>query len=131
MPSEQADQLIEIDPGQGVVGRTEVARYPHDASAAGNGDIVVAEEFGGSASVLRDGQVIHRFEDLTQPGGVVVDGDIAVVVDVEDFTLTSYDLTIPERVTRLEAGEGPTHVVATGENRVAVTDTSGDAVRTY
>ena len=54
-----------------------------------------------------------------------------MVVDVENFTLTSYDLSIPERVTRLEAGDGPTHVVLTDENRVAVADTRGDVVRLY
>lgn len=131
VPSEQADQLIEVDPGRGAVRRTEVARYPHDASAAGNGDIVVAEEFGGSASVLREGDVIHRFDDLTQPGGVVVEDGVAVVVDVEAFTLTSYDLAARRRVTRLDAGEGPTHVVRTGDNRVAVSDTRGDKVTLY
>lgn len=131
VPSEQADQLIEVDPGRGIVSRTEVARYPHDATAADNGDIVVAEEFGGSASVVRDGDVIHRFDDLTQPGGVVVEDGVAVVVDVEEFTLTSYDLADRRRVTRLEAGEGPTHVVRTGDNRVAVSDTRGDKVTLY
>lgn len=131
VPSEQADQLIEVDPDKGVVRRTAVARYPHDAAAAANGDIVVAEEFGGSAAVLRDGEIIHRFDDLTQPGGVVVDGDIAVVVDVEAFTITSYDLSARERVTRLEAGQGPTHVAMAGDNRVAVTDTRGDRVLLY
>lgn len=128
VPSEQADQLIEVDPDEGVVRRTAVARYPHDAAAAANGDIVVAEEFGGSAAVLREGEIIHRFDDLTQPGGVVVNGDIAVVVDVEAFTITSYDLSVPERVTRLEAGEGPTHVAMAGDNRVVVADTRGDRV---
>lgn len=131
VPSEQADELVEVDPRRGVVRRTDTDRYPHDAAAVGNGDVVVAEEFGGSLAVLRDGEPVHRFDDLVQPGGVVVVGDVAVVVDVEAFTLTSYDLSERERVTRLAAGVGPTHVVRTGEDRVAVTDTRGDRVVLY
>ena len=131
VPSEQADELIEVDPDEGVVGRTAVARYPHDAAAAANGDIVVAEEFGGSAAVLRDGKIIHRFDDLTQPGGVIADGDIAVIIDVEALSITSYDLSVPKRVTRLDAGKGPTHLVMAGDNAVAVTDTRGDRIHFY
>ncbi len=131
VPSEPANQLLEVDPEQGLVQTTAVSEYPHDASAADNGDIVVAEEFGGSASVLRDGEVVHRFDDLAQPGGVVVVGRVAVVIDVEEFTVSSYDLSVPTRVGRLDAGEGPTHVAVAGQNRVAVTDTRGDQLLLY
>lgn len=128
VPSESADILYQVDPSEGLVENTQVGNYPHDAAGAPNGDVVVAEEFAGSASVVRDDAVVHTFDDLTQPGGVTVVGSTALLVDVEDFTLTSYDLDELERIDRVSAGEGPTHVVAAGDDRVAVTDTRGNRV---
>lgn len=131
VPSEQGDALVEVRPGEGEVRRTSTGRYPHDASEAASGDLVVSEEFGASMSVLREGDVVHRFDDLAQPGGVVAVGDVAVVVDVEEFTLSSYDLVDLQRIDRVDAGAGPTHVALVADDVLAVTDTRGDAVHLY
>jgi len=131
VPSEGADRVLQVDPASGETTVVATGDYPHDAAAAGNGDLAVAEEFGGSMSVYRDGERLLTFDDLVQPGGVVVEGRTAVVVDVEDDTVTSYDLDALTRVERLTVGEGPTHVASLGDGRVAVTDTVGDAVVVY
>jgi DNA-binding beta-propeller fold protein YncE len=128
VPSEKADTFLEVDPTSGVTRTTKTRRQPHDASGGNGGDIVVAEEFAGSLAIIRDGAVRHRFDDLRMPGGVVVDERTAVVVDVGAYTLTTYDLDSLERLERVPAGQGPTHVAAIGGGRVAVTDTRGDGV---
>ena len=131
VPSEKADTLLEVDPTSGITRTTKTRKQPHDAAGRKNGDIVVAEEFAGSVSVVRDGAVTHTFDDLRMPGGVVVDGRTAVVVDVGDYSLTTYDLDSLERVKRVPAGKGPTHIARIGGGRVAVTDTRGDQVLVF
>lgn len=132
VPTETADTLVQVSlPGGEVRFSTKVARYPHDAAGARGGDVVVANEFAGSISLVRDGTVVASVEDLEQPGGVLVDGDIVAVVDVGAFTLSTYDLGSFERTARADAGRGPTHVVLLGGGRVAVADTRGDQILVY
>jgi DNA-binding beta-propeller fold protein YncE len=131
VPIESANEIWEVSLPDGEVRSTEVERQPHDAASAANGDVVVGNEFSGSISVVRDGQVVKTFDDLLQPGGVVTDGDTAVVIDVKDYSVTTYDLDAMERVDRIAAGEGPTHGVVIGGGRLAVTDTRGGTVLIY
>jgi DNA-binding beta-propeller fold protein YncE len=131
VPSEKADTFLEVDPTSGVTRTTKTRKQPHDAAGSKGGDMVVAEEFAGSLAVVRDGSIRHRFDDLKMPGGVVVDGRTAVVVDVGEYTLTTYDLDSLERLERVPAGKGPTHVALIGGGRVAVTDTRGDRVLVF
>lgn len=128
VPAEDSDRLIQVALPGGEITETPVGMYPHDAAQTAAGDIVVGDEMGGTLSVVRDGQVRATIEDLTQPGGVVTVGETAAVIDVADFTLTSYDVAAGQRVDRIPAGEGPTHLVADRDGRIFVVDTRGDAL---
>lgn len=126
VPDETADQLIEVSLPNGSTRATDVQRHPHDATAAANGDLVAGNEFSGSITVVRDGEVLRSFEDLKQPGGVIADGTDVAVVDVGAFTLSTYDLTTMQRTGRIDAGAGPTHGTLTSGHRVVVSDTRGE-----
>ena len=131
VPSETADEVFEVDLATGRMRATDVQRHPHDAAGTEDGDVLVGNEFSGSLSVVRRGQVVHTFIDLRQPGGVLASGRLAVAIDVADYTVTTYDLDTDQRVARVAAGEGPTHGVLVGDGRIAVTDTRGDRVLLY
>ena len=131
VPVESANQIIEVSLPSGEARATDVERQPHDAAAIANGDLVVGNEFSGSISVVREGKVRKTFDDLLQPGGVVTDDNTAVVIDVKDYSVTTYDLDEMERVDRVQAGAGPTHGVMLNDGRLAVTDTRGGDVLIY
>lgn len=131
VPSETANKLVEVSLPDGETRSTTVQRHPHDAAGAANGDVVVANEFSGSISLVRDGDLLTNTEDLRQPGGVLVDGGTVAVVDVRDFSLSTYALDSLERTGRIAAGDGPTHGMLLSGGRVAVSDTRGDQILTY
>lgn len=131
VPSETANKVFEVDLTTGRATATDVERHPHDAAGTETGEVLVGNEFSGSLSVVRRGEVIHTFSDLRQPGGVLSAGRLAVAVDVGDYTVTTYDLDTDTRVARVPAGKGPTHGVLAGLGRIAVTDTRGDQVLLY
>jgi DNA-binding beta-propeller fold protein YncE len=131
VPAETADKLLEVDTRTRHAQEVRVQRHPHDAAGVAGGDVVVADEFSGSISVVRHGEVVHTFSDLRQPGGVAVQGSTAVVVDVRAYTVSTYDLDSMRRVARVPAGAGPTHVALVGDDRLAVTDTRGGRVLLY
>ncbi len=128
VPNEAADTVLEVDLRSGATRSTDVGHVPHDAAGTANGDILVGDEFGGSLTIVRDGAVVHTFDGLRQPGGVVAAGRFALVVDVGDHTVTSYDLDRMEQVTRLPAGDGPTHGVLATPERLVVADTGGQGL---
>ncbi len=128
VPVESANQIIEVSLPGGTIRTTDVQRQPHDAAGAANGDVVVGNEFSGSISIVNNGSVMKTFHDLLQPGGVVTSGHTAAVIDVKDYTVTTYDLLTLARIARTPAGRGPTHGVITRNGRLAVTDTRGGAV---
>lgn len=131
VPAETANQLVEVSLPGGAKRATDVLKQPHDATAAGAGDIVVGNEFGKSISVVRNGTVLKTIKDLKQPGGVIGDGNTVAVVDVGAFTLSTYDLTTLKRTAITNAGQGPTHGDLISGNRVIVSDTRGNAMLVY
>ena len=131
VPAEDSNALVEVALPGGEVTETDVGDYPHDAAQLAGGQILVGDEKGGTLSVVTDGEVTQTFDSQTQPGGVATIGDVAGVVDVADFTITSYDVAAGELQTVEPAGAGPTHIVADGQNRFLVADTRGDAIRVY
>lgn len=131
VPAESANQLVEVALPGGATRATDVLKQPHDATAAGSGDIVVGNEFGKSISIVHNGTVLATVRDLKQPGGVVGYGSGVAVVDVGAFTLSTYDLTTDRRTAILGAGRGPTHGELLPGNRVIVSDTRGDAMLVY
>lgn len=131
VPAEDSNTLVEVALPGGEVTETMVGDYPHDAAQVASGQILVGDEMGGTLSVVTDGEVTQTFDSQTQPGGVATVGDVAGVVDVGAFTITTYDVAAGELQTVLDAGDGPTHVVADGQGRFLVADTRGDAVLVF
>jgi len=131
VPAEDSDSLVQVALPGGEATRTEVGVYPHDAAQVAGGQVLVGDEKGGTLSVVEDGEVTETITSQTQPGGVAVVGDIAGVVDVGAYTVTSYDVPAGELLEVLDAGAGPTHLVADSRGRFLVADTRGDAVLTF
>jgi DNA-binding beta-propeller fold protein YncE len=132
VPDESSDSLLEVAlPAGDVVARVPTGTLPHDANAADNGTIFVANEGGGSVVAVRDGAVAATFTDVTQPAGVAHVGDAVGLLDVRENTLTFYDAAALTPLTELAAGDGPTHVVADEHGRFVVTDTRGGALLLY
>ena len=123
VPAETASELVEVTLPGGATRATRVGQQPHDAAGAGagNGDIVVGNEFGKSISILHDGTVLTTIRDLKQPGGVIGDGATVAVVDVGAFTLSTYDLTTRKRLARVPARDPPTAISSAATGRSSPT----------
>lgn len=130
VPLESADLIGEVSLPGGALRTTPVGQQPHDAAEAAGGVLVVGNEFGHSVSFVRDGRVLATLHDVRQPGGVVADGGTAAVIDVNRFTLGTYDVATMTRTALVGAGAGPTHGVLAG-GRLVVTDTRGNAVLVF
>ena len=100
-----------------------VGRQPHDVAATSDGTLYVADEFGGSVSVVRYGKVVKTFRGLLQPGGAAGDGDLGAVVDVRSRLTHFY--RGDRDVAQLLSGAGPTHALSLGAGGILVTDTTG------
>ncbi len=131
VPAEDSDTLVLVSLPDGGTTEVEVGEYPHDAAQVEGGGILVADERGGTLSVVEDGEVAQTLDSQTQPGGIAAVGPLAGVVDVADFTLSTYDVAAGERREVADAGEGPTHVVTDVRDRFLVADTRGDAVLVF
>jgi DNA-binding beta-propeller fold protein YncE len=128
VPGEDSGTVVSIGlPDGEVLARVPIGEWAHDATASPNGTIAVADEMGEALVLVRDGQVVHRFsDDLTQPGGVAAAGDLVGVIDVHEQTLSTYHTLERTRAGRVDAGDGPTHLVADRRGRLVVVDTRGD-----
>ncbi|MBB3675199.1 YncE family protein [Modestobacter versicolor] len=131
VPAEDSNSLVEVSLPDGAVRETPVGSYPHDAAQVASGQVLVGDEKGGTLSVVEDGEVTTTLTSQTQPGGVAVVGDVAGVVDVGAFSLTTYDVPAGELLDVVDAGDGPTHLVADARGRFLVADTRGNAVLTF
>jgi DNA-binding beta-propeller fold protein YncE len=131
VPAEDANVLVTVALPGGATVQTPVGDYPHDAAQVAGGQVLVGDERGGTLSVVQDGAVTATLTSQTQPGGVAVVGGTAGVVDVGAFTLTSYDVPAAGLIDVVDAGDGPTHLVADSRGRFLVADTRGDAVLAF
>jgi DNA-binding beta-propeller fold protein YncE len=132
VPDESSNALLQVAlPAGTVQSQVPTGTLPHDANAAANGTIFVANEGGGSVVAVRDGAIAATFTDVTQPAGVAHAGDTVGLLDVRENTLTFYDAAKLAPITELAAGDGPTHVVADTHGRMIVVDTRGDALLVY
>jgi len=131
VPGEDSNTLIQVALPTGEMTSTEVGEYPHDACQVASGRIVVGDEKGGTLSVVENAEVTQTFDDLTQPGGLAPLNDLVGVIDVADFTLSVYDIAAGERVGRLPAGDGPTHIIADTRGTLLVADSRGDALLSF
>ncbi len=125
VPVETANELVQVTLPDARTTVTKVLKHPHDATSDGRGGAVVGDEFSHAYSVVRDGKVVQNVRDVGQPGGVRVEGNILSTVDVNKFTVATYNLRTGKQISRLNAGEGPTHGVPVAKNRLAVADTRG------
>jgi len=132
VPAESADALLRVTlPDGDIVSQVPVGDFPHDATATAGGTVAVANEFGGTVSVVEGDRVVHTFDDATQPGGVAAVGERVGMVDVRENTLTVYDIPGRTRIAELPAGQGPTHVTADRRGRLYVVDSRGGSILVY
>ena len=130
VPLEPADELVVVGlPGGEVRQRVRVGRQPHDAAGAA-GKIFVSDESADTVSVIEGSAVRATLPAPTQPGGVATDGESVVVIGVRGRRLGVLDASAVTERGRLDAGVGPTHVVA-HQSFAYVTDTQGDAILVY
>lgn len=128
---EDTDLLARVSlPSGNVIEQVEVGRQPHDAAQVGD-TVFVANEFGHSVGVVRQGRMVRELPGLVQPGGLTAAGDRVAAVDVQGNRLHVFDARTLREVADLPAGQGPSHVRPISGGRVAVVDTRGNAVLTY
>jgi DNA-binding beta-propeller fold protein YncE len=85
-----------------------------------------------TASVIEDDRNIETLEVPVAPGGVAATDDGLVgVIGVRGLELEVFDASTLESLGRVEAGEGPTHLVVGPDNRFYVADTRGGAILVY
>lgn len=132
VPVESADSLLRVDLPQGPArAPIRTGTEPHDATQAANGTVFVANELGGTVTVLRGEQIVKVFTDSVQPAGCAAAGTAVGVLDVRKNDLTVYDADRLSIVGSTPAGAGPTHLVADRQGRMIATDTRGDMVRVF
>ncbi|KUI27221.1 hypothetical protein AU196_01425 [Mycobacterium sp. IS-1742] len=132
VPVESADALVRVAlPGGEAQPQIVTGTFPHDASEAADGTVFVANELGGTVTVLRGDEILKVFTDSVQPAGLAPVDTVMGMLDVRTNDLTVYDTERLTVVGTTPAGEGPTHQVADRHGRLVVTDTRGDAVRVF
>lgn len=132
VPVESANALVRVDlPGGNAEPQIITGTVPHDASEAPNGTVFVANEHGGTTTVIRGDDIVKVFTDSVQPAGMAPVGDLMGMLDVRKNDLTVYDADALTIVGSTPAGAGPTHLVADKHGRYIAADTRGDAVRVF
>ncbi len=132
VPVESAGALVRVElPGGRAEPQIITGTVPHDASEAPNGTVFVANELGGTVTVLRGDDIVKVFTDSVQPAGLAPVGDRMGLLDVRKNDLTIYDTENLTIVGSTPAGDGPTHLVADKHGRMIAADTRGDAVRVF
>lgn len=128
---EGSDSLLQVPISGGSITRTAVRHFPHDAARAADGRVFVADEGGRALSVVQGGKQIKVFADVAQPAGVAAIGNTVGVIDAKGYTMSTYDAMSLRRTSRVAAGKGPTHVIATDHRQFVATDTRGNALLVY
>jgi DNA-binding beta-propeller fold protein YncE len=132
VPVESANALVRVDlPGGAAEPQIITGTVPHDAAQAQNGDVFVANEHGGTVTVLRGDRILKVFTDSVQPAGLASVGLSMGLLDVRKNDLTVYDAAGLTIIGATPAGQGPTHLVADKHGRMIAADTRGDAVRVF
>ncbi len=130
VPLEGSDELVVVGlPGGEVRLRVRVGRQPHDAAAA-VGRVFVGDELADTISVIEGSAVRSTVPGPVQPGGVAAGGESVVVIGVRGRRLKVVDARTLAEMATLDAGVGPTHVVA-DRSFAYVADTQGDAILVY
>jgi DNA-binding beta-propeller fold protein YncE len=132
VPVESANSLVRVElPSGRALPQILTGTVPHDASQAANGTVFVANEHGGTVTVLRGEEIVKVFADSVQPAGLASVGQSMGLIDVRKNDLTIYDTANLNIVGSVAAGDGPTHLVADRHGRLIAADTRGDKVRVF
>jgi DNA-binding beta-propeller fold protein YncE len=132
VPVESANALVRVDlPGGRAEPQIITGTVPHDASEAPNGTVFVANEHGGTTTVIRGDDIVKVFTDSVQPAGLAPVGNLMGMLDVRKNDLTVYDAAELSIVGSTQAGAGPTHLIADKHGRFVAADTRGNAVRVF
>ena len=132
VPVESANALVRVElPSGRALPQILTGTVPHDASQAENGTVFVANEHGGTVTVLRGLEIVKVFTDSVQPAGLAPVGRDMGLIDVRKNDLTIYDAQTLTIVGSVPAGDGPTHLVADKHGRMIAADTRGNAVRVF
>ncbi len=129
VPEEDANTLEVVTLPGGTMTGYPVGVSPHDATAV-TGGYVAGDEFGRSFTTVLGG-VPKTYEKVDQPGGLVGFGSTFALVDVGNFTVSTWNVASGTRIASVPAGAGPTHGVKVGDDKLVVTDTRGGALLTY
>ncbi|GFG51022.1 hypothetical protein CQY20_22300 [Mycolicibacterium agri] len=132
VPVESANSLLRVElPSGRTLPQLLTGTAPHDAAQAANGTVFVANEHGGTVTVLRGQEFLRVFADSVQPAGLASVGSSMGLIDVRKNDLTVYDVESLNIVGSTPAGDGPTHLVADKHGRLIATDTRGNMVRVF
>jgi DNA-binding beta-propeller fold protein YncE len=132
VPVESANALVRVElPGGRAEPQIITGTVPHDASEAPNGTVFVANEHGGTVTVLRGDQIVKVFTDSVQPAGLAASGNSMGLLDVRKNDLTVYDTDSLTIIGSTPAGAGPTHLLADKHGRLIAADTRGGAVLVF
>ena len=111
VPVESANALVRVDlPAGRAEPQIVTGTVPHDAAQAQNGYVFVANEHGGTVTVLRGDEMIKVFTGSVQPAGMAPVGLSMGMLDVRKNDLTVYDaerLTIVGSVTCRQGTDAP------------------------
>ena len=134
VPAHAADRLLRVRARDGrVISSQATGAGPHDAVAARD-RIFVSDEGAGTLTVLRPDRPPGVVPVHAQPGGVAgVDGGSAIaIVSMRARSVELLDAGTLERIGRVPAGVGPTHIVSEPRwNRLYVTDTQAGALLVF
>jgi sugar lactone lactonase YvrE len=132
VPLEDSGSLVLLQVPSGTVdARIPTDGYPHGVTAVGDDAQLVGNEHGGRVTLVRNGSEVATAKGFPQPGGVAATSAGLYVVDVKASTLTRLDPGSLQRVRTVQAGDGPTHLIATRDGNLVVVDTRGNAVTLY
>jgi DNA-binding beta-propeller fold protein YncE len=132
VPVESANALVRVElPSGRALPQILTGTLPHDAAQADNGMVFVANEHGGTVTVLRGLEIAKVFTDSVQPAGLAPVGRVMGLIDVRKNDLTIYDTQTLTIIGSVAAGDGPTHLVADRHGRMIAADTRGNAVRVF
>lgn len=130
VPAEDSNELIMVRLPGGAKTATPTGEQPHDATFA-KGETFVADEFGGSVSVIRGDRVVKTVDTGGQPGGIASEGSRVALVDVRMRVLVIMEAPGGRVLEKIFGGEGPTHAVTDAQGILYVVDTDGNAILRY
>lgn len=130
VPAETADRFLAVAlPSGRVTERAATGAYPHDVAQVAGG-VAVGDERGDSVTLVRDDGSTRRVRVDSQPGGLAAlhGGRLLAVVSVRERAVEILDGRTLERLSRVTAGVGPTHVACRQTGPCYVLDTQGDGL---